>query len=42
MSDFSQGRWLSALNKVLDLPPTVAPPPLTGASQAATELTTFL
>ena len=42
MSDFSQGQWLSALNKVLDLPPTVAPPPLTGASQAATELTTFL
>ncbi|MEK6786117.1 MAG: hypothetical protein AABY61_11620 [Nitrospirota bacterium] len=42
MSDFSQGQWLSALNKVLDLPSTIAPPPLTGASQAATELAKFL
>ncbi|MDH4088451.1 MAG: hypothetical protein OEV27_08345 [Nitrospira sp.] len=42
MSDFSQGQWLSALNKVLDLPSTIASPPLTGASQAATELAKFL
>jgi hypothetical protein len=42
MSDFSQGQWLSALNKVLDLPSPIAPPPLTGASTAATELAKFL
>lgn len=38
MSDFSQGQWLSALQKVLDLPRTIAPPPPTGASGAAAEL----
>lgn len=42
MSDFTQGLWLSALNKVLDLPPTFVPPPLTGASEAAAELARFL
>jgi len=42
IDDFMTGQWLSALKKVLDLPSTIAPPPLTGASQAATELATFL
>ncbi|MGZ8366779.1 MAG: hypothetical protein ACXW37_10435, partial [Nitrospira sp.] len=42
MSDFSQGQWLSALNKALDLPSTIAPPHLTGASKAAAELAKFL
>lgn len=42
IDDFTTGQWLSALNKVLDLPSTIAPPPLTGASKAATELAKFL
>jgi hypothetical protein len=40
--DFVQGRWLSALEEVVDLTPPVAPPPPTGASDAATELAKFL
>ncbi len=42
MSDFTQGRWLAALQTVLDLPRTIAPPPPTGASEAAAELAKFL
>ncbi len=42
MSDFTQGWWMSALNKVLDLSPAIAPPSPTGASEAATELKRFL
>lgn len=42
MSDFTQGEWWSALNKILDLPPTIASPSPTGASEAATELKKFL
>ena len=42
MNDFTQGRWLSSLQKVLGLPPTTAPPPLTGANEAAAELAKFL
>jgi hypothetical protein len=42
MSDFTQGQWQAALLKVMDLPPTIAPPPPTGASEAARELAKFL
>jgi len=41
MSDFTRGTWLSALNKVLDLPRIDSSPP-TGVNQAATELKKFL
>lgn len=42
MNDFIQGQWMSALNKVLDLPPAIASPSPTGASEAATELKRYL
>ncbi len=42
MSDFTQGRWQTALQTALDLPPTIAPPPPTGATEAAAELAKFL
>ncbi|MDF0667898.1 MAG: hypothetical protein P0119_17790 [Nitrospira sp.] len=42
MSDFTQGRWPAALKEVLDLPPTTAPPPATGASEAAALLAKLL
>jgi hypothetical protein len=42
MSDFTQGEWRSALNKILDLPPTIASPSPTGAREAATELKKLL
>lgn len=40
--DFARGRWLSALEEVVDLTLPVAPPPPTGAGDAATELAKFL
>ena len=40
--DFVHGRWLSALEKVVDLTLPVAPPLPTGADDAATELAKFL
>lgn len=42
MSDFTRGRWLPALNKILELPPTIAPPSPSGAMEAATVLEKFL
>ena len=42
MSDFTQGQWQTALQTALDLPPTIAPPPPTGATEAAAELAKFL
>lgn len=39
--DFMHGRWLSALDEVIDLPLPV-PPPSTGAGDAATELAKLL
>lgn len=41
-SDFLQGRWLPALQKVLGLPVPVTPPPLTGANEAAAVLASYL
>lgn len=40
--DFVQGRWWSALKEVVDLPHPTAPPPPTGADDAAAELAKFL
>lgn len=40
--DFVQGRWLPAIEEVVDLTLPVAPPPPTGAAEAATELAKFL
>ncbi|MBX3303680.1 MAG: hypothetical protein KF693_15795 [Nitrospira sp.] len=40
--DFVHGRWLSALEEVVDLTLPVAPPPPTGAGDAAAELAKFL
>ncbi|MGE0644751.1 MAG: hypothetical protein AB7P24_13865 [Nitrospira sp.] len=34
-TDFLNGRWLPALEQVIDLPFTVTPPPLTGSDEAA-------
>ena len=40
--DFVQGQWRSALEEVADLTLPVAPPPPTGAGEAATELAKLL
>lgn len=40
--DFVQGQWLPAIEEVVDLTLPVAPPPPTGAVEAATELAKFL
>ncbi|MDR4464418.1 MAG: hypothetical protein MRJ66_09160 [Nitrospira sp.] len=40
--DFINGRWLPALEQVVDLPLPIAPPPPTGAEEAARELVKFL
>ena len=40
--DFVQGQWRSALKEVADLTLPVAPPPPTGAGEAATELAKLL
>jgi hypothetical protein len=42
MTDFVQGQWRSALQKVVDLPLPIAPPALTGADEAATALAKLL
>lgn len=42
MDDFSQGRWLAAFERVFDLPPPLAPPAPTGASEAATAIAKML
>lgn len=42
MNDFSKGQWATALHKVVDLPPSSAPPLPIGANEAATELKKFL
>jgi hypothetical protein len=42
IGDFSKGQWAAALHKVVNIPLPTAPPPLTGASEAATELKKFL
>jgi hypothetical protein len=40
--DFINGQWLPALEQVVDLPLPLAPPPPTGAEEAARELVKFL
>ncbi len=40
--DFINGRWLPVLEQVVDLPLPIAPPPPTGAEEAAKELVKFL
>ncbi|MCP9447588.1 MAG: hypothetical protein NNA22_08475 [Nitrospira sp.] len=43
LQDFTAGRWLTALDAAVDLPPPLFPPPPTsGAEDAAGLLTTFL
>lgn len=43
MSDFTQGRWDTTLKKAGELPaPRTAPPPLTGATEAAALLAPYL
>ncbi|NGZ03707.1 MAG: hypothetical protein CV090_11730 [Nitrospira sp. WS238] len=41
-TDFINGRWLPALEQVVALPLPIAPPPPTGAEEAAEELVKFL